>query len=150
MSLVLTPTLEADIAAKEAEIAAEEVHLTREAYIAAVAPLQAERNSLIAQNEAIIAANAVLTAEYVPPLAEYKVIAQDAVKTACNMYILSVYSVEDQRNAGMDIYPFETCMTMSQFIADCIAEEDRCHDVIESAADITDVDSVTAVWPEVI
>ena len=164
MAVVLTPTLETDIAAKrveiiskEAEISAQEVHTTRVAYIAAVQPLQDQRQALqaqlqtlIEQNVAIVADNVILTAEYVPPLAEYKVIAQDAVKAACKEHILDNYSVEDQRNAGMDIYPFETCMTMSQFIADCIAEEDRCNDAIENAADIAAVDAVTAVWPAVV
>ena len=163
MALELTPTLETDIAdkraeisSKEAEIVAQEVHTTRVAYIAAVQPLQAQRQALqgqlqtlIEQNEAIIAANVILTAEYVPPLAEYKVIAQDAIKAECKAHILDNYDVETQRNVGMDIYPFETSMSISQFIADCIGEENRCHAAIDAATTIAEVYAVTATFPEV-
>ena len=51
MALVLTPTLETEIAAKRSEIAAQEVHTTRAAYITIVQPLQEQLQTLIEQNE---------------------------------------------------------------------------------------------------
>ena len=163
MTLVLTPTLETDIsakraeiAAKEAEIAAQEVHTTRVAYIAAVQPLKAQRQTLldqlqtlIEQNEAIIAANVILTAEYVPPLAEYKVIAQDAIKAACTVHIENKYSSKIQTSAALHVYPFEFEMTVSQFLVNNIKEENRCKDAIDAATSIAEVDAITPTWSEV-
>ena len=150
MPPILTQTLEAEIASKRAEIEAQEVQTSRTQRVLIVQPLKDELQSLIEQNNEIVSANATLVAEYVPPLAEYKVIAQNEVKAACKTHILNNYSVEKQRNAGMDIYTFETCMAMSQFIADCIEEENRCNDAIDIAADIVAVDAVTATWPVVV
>ena len=149
MALVLTPTKEADIAAKKAEIAAEEVHTDRAAYIAVVAPLQAELQILVAENKAIIAANAVLTAEYVPPLAEYKVIAQDAIKAACTVHIENKYTPKIQTSAALHVYPFEFEMSVSQFLVNNIKEENRCKDAIDAATTVEEVDAVTPTWSEV-
>ena len=163
MTLVLTPTLEADIAdkraeisSKEAEIAAQEVHTTRVAYIAAVQPLQAQRQALqgqlqtlIEQNEAIIAANVIRTAEYVPTLAEYKVIAEAAIKAACTAHIKEKYSPEIQTSAALHVYKFEFEMAVSQFLVNNIKEENRCKDAIVAATTIAEVDAVTPTWSEV-
>ena len=150
MPLILTPTLEVEIAAKRAEISAEEFHTSRTEYIAIVAPLQAQLQDLIEQNEAIIAANVVLTAEYVPPLAEYKIIAQDAFKAEAKEHINSAYSPEIQRSAALHVYPFDTEMTISEFVSQCVAEENRCYDAVEAATSIEEVDAVTATWTEVV
>ena len=76
MALVLTPTLEAEIVAKraeittkEAEIAAQEVHTTRVTYIAAVQPLQNQRQTLHGQLQALIEQNKIIKAENVALIA---------------------------------------------------------------------------------
>lgn len=150
MPPILTPTLETEIAAKRAEIVAEEFQTSRTQRVLIVQPLKDELQSLIAQNESIIAANKILVSEYTPPLAEYNVIAQDAFKAEAKEHINSAYSPEIQRSAALHVYPFDTEMTISEFVSQCVSEENRCHDAVESATSIAEVDAVSATWPEVV
>ena len=150
MPPILTPTLEAEISAKRSEIEAEKVQTSRTQRVLIVQPLKDELQSLIEQNNEIVSANATLVAEYVPPLAEYKIIAQDAFKAEAKEHINSAYSPEIQRSAALHVYPFDTEMTISEFVSQCVSEENRCHDSVESATSIAEVDAVTATWPEVV
>ena len=137
MTLVLTPTLETEIAAKRAEIDAQEVHTTRASYIAVVQPLQDELQTLIEQNEAIIAANAAIP----PTFEEVKATKLESINNQCQTYILSKYPLTIQSSAWGGVYGAEFANTLRIFLSSCVELENASANAV---AAMTDVETVNA------
>lgn len=85
-----------------------------------------------------------------PTLSEYKATTQSAIKKECKNFINATYAPETQRSAALHVYPFDVEMTISEFVSKCVAEEDRCWDLVEAATDLAGVDAVTPIWPGVV
>ena len=85
-----------------------------------------------------------------PTLPDAKVMRQNAIKEECKNYINAAYTPEIQRSAALHVYPFDTEMQISEFVSNCVAEEDRCYDLVEAATDLAGVDAVTPAWPAVV
>ena len=85
-----------------------------------------------------------------PTLPEAKVVRQNKIKDECKNYINAAYAPEIQRSAALHVYPFDVEMQISEFVSNCVAEEDRCYDLVEAATDIDGVDAVTPTWPAVV
>jgi len=67
----------------------------------------------------------------------------------CNAHILTNYPLEVQSSASLGVYPAEFVTTMAQFIADCIAEENRVFDLIDSTTTVSELKAVeTPTYPE--
>lgn len=68
-------------------------------------------------------------------------------KQACQAHILARYPDPIQRSAALGIYPSAVVTEMTDFIAACIAEENRVFDMLETADSPETVEK--PVWPEV-
>jgi len=51
---------------------------------------------------------------------------------------------------ALGIYPSEQNDAMVVFIAACIEEENRVHDLLPTATTVEEVDAINPVWPEAI
>ena len=68
----------------------------------------------------------------------------------CKTKILSVYTEEVQRNAGLGVYSTGYVDTMSAYIAACIAEENRVYSLLAAATTVNEILAVESpVFPEV-
>jgi len=83
-----------------------------------------------------------------PTLGEAKVTKQNTIKQECTRHILKAYPDNIQRSAALGIYSIEVITEMTNFIVECIAEENRCYDAIEIAVTIEDVNLVTPSFPQ--
>ena len=115
MALVLTLTLETEIADKRAEIAEQEVQTSRTQRVLIVQPLKDELHSLIKQNESIISANAILTAEYVPILTLEELNKELSYKRASDIAI--DYPLSEQMELNWKIQKGELTMESAEMVA---------------------------------
>jgi len=68
-------------------------------------------------------------------------------KKACRGHILAKYPVEIQHSMNAGVYGSESLTAYQEFLAACIAEENRVFDLLEAAIDPTIIE--TPNWPEV-
>ena len=115
MPPILTPTLEAEIAAKRAEIAANQHHSSRTSYVASVSPLKQQLQSLVEQNKTIIAANAILTTEYIPILTPEELDKDLNAKIAADVAI--DYPLPDQMALNWKVQTGELTMESPEIVA---------------------------------
>ena len=73
---------------------------------------------------------------------------QDVIKAQCTAHILAAYPANIQRSASLGIYASDVIDAMTTFIADCIAEENRCFGALKTATTLEEVDAVTPTFPE--
>jgi len=87
--------------------------------------------------------------DWVYDIARHKSGTQAANRTACTAHILASYSIEIQSSMSLGIYPGVEVEAMTTFIAACIAEENRCFDLIEAAMTEEEINAITPTWMEV-
>jgi hypothetical protein len=82
-------------------------------------------------------------------LAAEKSAVQQANKAACTAHILGRYPMPIQQSAALGVYPVDVRDTMVEFIAACIAEENRVFDLVEAATSIPQLAAISGpTWPE--
>lgn len=82
-------------------------------------------------------------------LAAEKSAVQQANKAACTAHILGRYPMPIQQSAALGVYPVDVRDTMVEFIAACIAEENRVFDLVEAATSISQLATISVpTWPE--
>jgi hypothetical protein len=82
-------------------------------------------------------------------LASAKEEMQQANKAACTARILGRYPAPIQQSAALGVYPVDVRDTMVEFIAACIAEENRLFDLIEAATALNQLAAISPpTWPE--
>ena len=69
-------------------------------------------------------------------------------KSACENHILKRYPLTTQSSMDMGIYPVELKEAMIDWIAACIAEENRVFDLVGAATTREELASIIPTWPE--
>ncbi len=71
---------------------------------------------------------------------------QQRNRAACRAHILARYPLETQASMNAGIYSAAETAAYQDFVAGCVAEENRVFDLLETAADPTAVEP--PAWPE--
>jgi len=78
-----------------------------------------------------------------------KVRVQKANKATCEAHILAKYPLTVQSSMSLGVYPADQKATMVNFIADCIAEENRVFDLAAAVVTQEELASIIPSFPEV-